>query len=136
MRWREAGPACRGRPPQAVFVRRPVEIGRQGWVAAVGEHAGDPWTDATIAFASVVRKPNSSCLPSTGALFGPRKPRLGRIGEIALGLDPQRRLVLLHRQEIVGARRDDRLSDRGIAGDGVDGDERAVKLQFIEQLGG
>jgi len=41
MRWREAGPACRGRPPQAVFVRRPVEIGRQGWVAAVGEHAAD-----------------------------------------------------------------------------------------------
>ena len=55
--------------------------------------------------------------------------------EIALGLGPQRRLVLLHRPQIVGARRDDRLSDGGIAGDGVDGDERAVKVQLIEQFG-
>jgi len=30
------------------------------------------WIGATIALASVVRKPNSSCTPSTGALLGPR----------------------------------------------------------------
>ena len=30
---------------------------------------------ATTALASVVRKPNSSCLPSMGALLGPRTPR-------------------------------------------------------------
>jgi hypothetical protein len=56
-------------------------------------------------------------------------------GEIAFGLGPKRRRVLLHRQQIIGARRDDRLSDGGIAGDGVDGDERAVKVQLIERLG-
>src|SRR5208337_2281457 len=33
------------------------------------------WIGATMALASVVRKPNSSCLPSTGALLGPRTPR-------------------------------------------------------------
>src|SRR5579863_2344131 len=32
---------------------------------------------ATTAFGSVVRKPNSSCCPSIGALFGPRTPRHG-----------------------------------------------------------
>src|SRR5271166_4086345 len=32
---------------------------------------------ATIALGSVVRKPNSSCSPSTGALFGPLTPRQG-----------------------------------------------------------
>ena len=35
------------------------------------------WIGATIALASVVRKPNSSCSPSTGALLGPRTPRQG-----------------------------------------------------------
>jgi hypothetical protein len=30
---------------------------------------------ATMALASVVKNPNSSCSPSTGALFGPRTPR-------------------------------------------------------------
>jgi hypothetical protein len=35
------------------------------------------WIGATTAFASVVRKPNNSCCPSTGALFGPRTPRQG-----------------------------------------------------------
>jgi hypothetical protein len=35
------------------------------------------WIGATTAFASVVRKPNSSCCPSTGALFGARTPRQG-----------------------------------------------------------
>src|SRR5271166_844817 len=35
------------------------------------------WIGATIAFGSVVRKPNSSCSPSTGALFGPLTPRQG-----------------------------------------------------------
>jgi hypothetical protein len=35
------------------------------------------WIGATIAFASVVRKPNKSCVPSTGALFGPLTPRQG-----------------------------------------------------------
>jgi hypothetical protein len=30
------------------------------------------WMGATMAFASVVKNPNSSCLPSTCALFGPR----------------------------------------------------------------
>ena len=59
----------------------------------------------------------------------------GGVGEIALRLGPKGRLVLLYWQQIIGARRDDRLSDRGIAGDGVDGDERAVKVQLIEQLG-
>src|SRR5450432_47583 len=33
--------------------------------------------DATMALASVVRKPNSSCSSSTGALFVPRMPRHG-----------------------------------------------------------
>ena len=33
------------------------------------------WTGATIALASVVKNPNSSCSPSTGALFGPRTRR-------------------------------------------------------------
>jgi hypothetical protein len=33
------------------------------------------WMGATTALASVVRKPNSSCSPLTGALFGPRTPR-------------------------------------------------------------
>src|SRR5208337_2442761 len=32
---------------------------------------------ATIALGSVVRKPNSSCSPSTGALLGPLAPRQG-----------------------------------------------------------
>src|SRR5271170_5324551 len=35
------------------------------------------WMGATTALASVVRKPNSSCSPSTGALLGPRTPRQG-----------------------------------------------------------
>src|SRR5271157_5179202 len=35
------------------------------------------WTGATTELASVVRKPKSSCSPSTGALFGPRTPRQG-----------------------------------------------------------
>src|SRR5208283_5912815 len=35
------------------------------------------WIGATIALGSVVRKPNSSCSPSTGALFGPLTPRQG-----------------------------------------------------------
>ena len=60
----------------------------------------------------------------------------GGAGEIAFRLGPKRRLVLLYWQQIIGARRDDRLSDGGIAGDGVDGDERAVKVQLIEQLFG
>src|SRR5271166_3540412 len=34
------------------------------------------WIGA-IALASVVRKPKSSCSPSTGALLGPRRPRQG-----------------------------------------------------------
>ena len=33
------------------------------------------WMGATMALASVVKNPNSSCSPSTGALFGPRTPR-------------------------------------------------------------
>src|SRR5208283_2152765 len=33
------------------------------------------WIGATTALASVVGKPNSSCSPSTGALFGPLTPR-------------------------------------------------------------
>ena len=39
------------------------------------------WIGATTAFASVVRKPNNSCCPSTGALFGPRTPRQGSIDQ-------------------------------------------------------
>ena len=35
------------------------------------------WIDATTALGAVVRKPNSSCSPSTGALLGPRTPRQG-----------------------------------------------------------
>jgi hypothetical protein len=35
------------------------------------------WIGATTAFGSVVRKPKTSCCPSTGALFGPRTPRQG-----------------------------------------------------------
>ena len=35
------------------------------------------WIGATIALASVVRNPNSSCSPSIGALLGPRTPRQG-----------------------------------------------------------
>ena len=35
------------------------------------------WMGATTAFASVVRKPNNLCWPSTGALFGPLTPRQG-----------------------------------------------------------
>ena len=35
------------------------------------------WMGATTALASVVRNPNSSCSPSTRALFGPRTPRQG-----------------------------------------------------------
>ena len=33
------------------------------------------WMGAMMALASVVKNPNSSCSPSTGALFGPRTPR-------------------------------------------------------------
>ena len=33
------------------------------------------WIGATMALAVVVKNPNSSCTPSTGALFGPRTPR-------------------------------------------------------------
>jgi hypothetical protein len=33
------------------------------------------WIGATIPLASVVRKPNNSCSPSMGALFGPLTPR-------------------------------------------------------------
>ena len=33
------------------------------------------WMGATMALASVVKNPNNSCSPSTGALFGPRTPR-------------------------------------------------------------
>ena len=33
------------------------------------------WMGATTELASVVKNPNSSCSPSTGALFGPRAPR-------------------------------------------------------------
>jgi len=35
------------------------------------------WIGATIAFASVVRKPNNSWSPSMGALSGPRTPFQG-----------------------------------------------------------
>ncbi len=35
------------------------------------------WIGATIALASVVRKPKCSCSPSTGALLGPLTPRQG-----------------------------------------------------------
>ena len=35
------------------------------------------WIGATIALASVVRKPNYSCCPTTGALLGPLAPRQG-----------------------------------------------------------
>jgi hypothetical protein len=33
------------------------------------------WIGAMMALASVVKNPNSSCSPSTGALLGPRAPR-------------------------------------------------------------
>src|ERR1700722_5321936 len=35
------------------------------------------WMGATMALASVVKNPNSSCSPSTGALLEPRTPRQG-----------------------------------------------------------
>ena len=35
------------------------------------------WMGATMELASVVKNPNSSCSPSTGALLEPRTPRQG-----------------------------------------------------------
>src|SRR5215212_7486277 len=49
------------------------------------------------------------------------------MGERALDLSQQVRLVLLHAQQVVGLVLDDGCRDGGIAGNGVDGDERALE---------
>ena len=64
----------------------------------------------------------------------------GRIVEDALDFIMERGLVVLDGQEIVGLVIDDVLSDFGVAGDGIDGDQRAgqgtrVGQAFQEQLG-
>jgi hypothetical protein len=59
---------------------------------------------------------------------------LGRAGEVALRLGAQGRLVLLDPKQAIGAGVDDLLSDRRIAGDGVDGDQSAVEVEQFHQL--
>lgn len=60
--------------------------------------------------------------------------RCGRgVGEVALDLRLEARLIVLDRQEIVAAGIDDRRGDGGIAGDGVDGDERAREREPFQQ---
>jgi hypothetical protein len=54
-------------------------IGQQPQIHVVVRMTGMAlgWIGATTPFASVVRKPNNSCCPSTGAPFDPRTPRQG-----------------------------------------------------------
>jgi len=63
------------------------------------------WTGATMALASVVKNPNSSCSTSTGALFGPRTPRQrvhnpanANSGRSSLSAEPCRRLARRRRR--------------------------------------
>src|SRR3546814_4051878 len=51
----------------------------------------------------------------------------GSVGEEGLDLGTQGRLVGLHGQQVVGAGIHDRGGDGGVAGDGVDRDERALE---------
>src|SRR3954454_3667466 len=54
-------------------------------------------------------------------------------GERARDLGQQVRLVLLHAQQVVGLGLDDRCRDRGIAGNGVNGDDCALERAGVRQ---
>ena len=83
------------------------------------------WMGATMALASVVKNPNSSCSPSTGALFGPRTPRQ-RVHNPAKANSGRSSLSANH----VGVL-------RGVVGaygasSAFDGPERAARLHDLE----
>ena len=57
----------------------------------------------------------------------------GEVLEKCLYFGPQGRLVGLDGEQIVGARLPDRRRDRGVGGDGVDGDKRPLQAAALRQ---